>query len=274
MIYDQIEKGQDSRERSPNRQGPTFVEASHRGSAAIRRGLGVGIEETGNVYSRSTERARAFPWGVNSVVSTHSGSIRQTPSRPGSPKHQAPRRDIPLINENVAYARYEASRPVRECAFSADESIEYVDTSEISTGIGPLLDLLKSVFSFFTKGEDSRIETGSDQTDIETGLQLCEPSVVENKQVLSEFDRLHGAPVRFPSSIDELFTFESMPWKSYPVPEEDPPPIPPLPVPRLRNTSNSVTYFVRSRFCVFYVVHERGFAVSFAAAIASEQCGS
>jgi hypothetical protein len=253
MIYDQIENSRDSLGRSPNRKSSTAFDESRRLSAVLPKAFDVANDETGNVYSKFTGRAPVFPWGVNPVISNVTGSDRQTQTPSTSPKYQYFRRDVPLINDTEAYARCEASSPVRDYVFSADESIEYVDTSEISTGIGPLLDILRSVLSFFARGGDSPREPASDQTDIETGLQLCEASVEESKPVISEFDRLHGAPVRFPSSIDELFTYESAPCKSYPLPQDDPPPIPPLPVPRLRNTSYSVAYSIFFRVSLWYM---------------------
>ena len=117
---------------------------------------------------------------------------------------------------------------------------EYVDTTEISTGLGSIFELLKSLVSLVlwsNRSPDGESSPDDSDGDVETGLRKSAnehalPSDTSYQQVSSVM-----TPVRFPSTINELFAFESPPSMAttYPLPEGDPPLIPLLPLPRLRN---------------------------------------
>ena len=182
----------------------------------------------------SSGRKTAFPWGVNPVMAV---SSVQTDNR---------RQVDGIAPTHLGIGAYASQGYVShgQHRFAPTEDNEFVDTSSLSKGMEPLLEVIKSFFSFILgrggSSEDSSSE--SSDSDIEIGLRkpLEHPENPTSQRIrqTSAFDELHSAPLRFPSSINELlgptptaycFSGDSN------LPSDPPPVIPALPAPRLRN---------------------------------------
>jgi hypothetical protein len=183
------------------------------------------------------KRRVVYPWGVNPVQS-RVDSVIESRSPLASDEARLPQ----LLNRSSVYG--ELISDTRERNYQGSMRVnhsneDFVDTSPISTSFEPLLEILKSFFSFFSGSEQSSSSLSESESDIEVGLRTpCSTGVessVTSQATLSSFDVLHSSPIRFPSSITELLGESPLTsLKKYPIPDSDPPLIPPLPVPKLR----------------------------------------
>ena len=191
-----------------------------------------------NISKPLLNRVPAFPWGIN-PINPNLNFIRSSLSTPASPSnYRFKGNNNRLDNRDCEVHQFQARH---SCAHSSGYDIEddreYIDTTEITSGLGTLFDLLKSLFSLVSwtsrspNGESSAEDS---DRDIETGLLK---SVNEVDRTTDSPLSAVMTPLRFPSTINELFNFESPASmsKTYPLPEGELPLIPLLPLPRLRN---------------------------------------
>jgi hypothetical protein len=175
----------------------------------------------------------AYPWGVNPVQY----SSPET-NRPESPAGLS-RQDKSHIGRVPLPAYYE--HPDMQWI----QDSEFVDTSSVSTGFEPLLEVIRSFFAFILRGggsSDDSSSSDSSDSDIEIGLRKPldppESSLTESSARISAFDTLHSTPIRFPSSINELLGPAPV-SNTFPLdrnlPSDPPPIIPHLPLPVPRN---------------------------------------
>jgi hypothetical protein len=240
----------ESTQQATRSDGPQMLSVSRRGSQYGYLADDEGLVRLGSSSSSRSQpylvvssgtsagkRGIVYPWGVNPVNSQLSSERKFQGSEQSRTRHISSNSSMygDLLSEN--------QQPNDDGpAIAVHSKDEYVDTSSISTGLEPLLELLHSFFNFISGRDPKGPPSSSDsESDIEVGLRTPSASVIDPSSTvqatMSGFDMLHSSPVRFPSSINELLGSESprTPWKKYPIPDEDPPSVPPLPVPKLRN---------------------------------------
>ncbi len=138
-----------------------------------------------------------------------------------------------------------------------------MDTTPIVGNLEPLLDVLRSIFSFLVGRKRGSSEESSDMDDTDSDIEfgLRKPLEGDDHSSHTRVEHFFGEPVRFPSSISELLGRDEALEPAQPIPESLRPPIPPLPVPISRNEDKSICLNVGNRFelSIFLVSHERRF---------------
>ena len=184
-------------------------------------------------YQSQTEMK--FPWGINPVVPVRNSvlipSARSVciPSRGGSSActpNARSRSLTPVRSRHPLVQNYNIPDQA--------ERSEFVDTSDLNTGIEPLVDFIKSVYAFFTGTRETEEPVPAQSRDVETGLREGFSSIPALSKATCD-NKL--PPIRFPSSVEELLRNASPPFSPslYPLPIGDPPALPDLPPPKLRN---------------------------------------
>lgn len=182
-----------------------------------------------------------FPWGINPVLP------RQQPFvRPSSRSPSVTGERIAPACTVVGSSRDRSPTPVRSrhpLVVSPEGSElfdkhDFVDTSDFGTGIEPLFEIIKSIYAFFVGGRPTSPDSlRQESEDLEAGFRdapqlnpvsCARASLIERRQI---------PPLRFPSSVEELFANASPPFSHslFPRPLDPPPAIPDLPLPIPRN---------------------------------------
>ena len=168
------------------------------------------------------KHAVVYPWGVNPVLINRIEPVQLQAT--------------PITEDRLRVPSYNV-----QSSSMFERSDEFVNTNSIGVGFEPLVEVIRSFIRYIVGSSPYPHPPSSDDSDsdIEIGLRTVAASATTQANDpgrLSAFDVLHSDPIRFPSSIDELVGGPPpISLKKAPIPGGDPPSIPPLPVPLLRN---------------------------------------